>query len=503
MLSIDSDLIGTWSDPGYWHITCINKIENIGGRFSYRKDFMSHYPRFGLHYFPDTSHYRQADLESWLPELVGMGVTWLTLQAPLERAIPEAFVSGLVTSGIQPLIHLDLPLGKQVDLDTMRLLLRSYASWGARYIMLFDRPNLWSAWPSTAWLQTELVERFLDYYLPVADLVQAYDLIPVFPPLLPGGDYWDLAFLGTTLRSLKRRQPEGWLDKFALAAYAGSGDRPLNWGSGGVQRWPGVRPYGSQPGMQDQRGFHIYDWYLPLCQEILGRNLPIFLLGLGTYPGDAPGYPEDCSITDIDENLQSQSVLDILALLSGHSEAPTNEPVPEPVQAGCFWLLAADPHSSFANQGWYISNQNGWQPRPVVQMLRQSIAGGQVGITQANATPKSIPSPLMDGSDPFLNSDRDPNRGADSKRPILHYILLPLYAWGAGQWDLMRIAPLLQDAHPTIGFSIEEASLAARVTILNHSAFSSQTVDFLRQAGCMVEILDDVVGTHIATTEEQ
>ena len=65
--------------------------------------------RLGLHYFPDTLHYRVRDLEVWLPQLSQMGIHWLTLLAPLERSIPEYFINGLLTSGIQPVLHYQLP----------------------------------------------------------------------------------------------------------------------------------------------------------------------------------------------------------------------------------------------------------------------------------------------------------------------------------------------------------------------------------------------------------
>ncbi len=65
--------------------------------------------RIGLHYFPDTLHYRVRDLEVWLPHLSQMGIGWLTLLAPLERAIPEYFLNGLFSSGLQPVLHFQIP----------------------------------------------------------------------------------------------------------------------------------------------------------------------------------------------------------------------------------------------------------------------------------------------------------------------------------------------------------------------------------------------------------
>ena len=57
----------------------------------------------GLHYFPDTLHYRQSDLATWLPELHELGVGWLALRAESSRAVPEFFLRSLIGAGITPI----------------------------------------------------------------------------------------------------------------------------------------------------------------------------------------------------------------------------------------------------------------------------------------------------------------------------------------------------------------------------------------------------------------
>jgi hypothetical protein len=82
---------------------------------------------------------------------------------------------------------------------------------------------------------------------------------------------------------------------------------------------------------------------------------------------------------------------------------------------------------------------------------------------------------------------------------ISHYVLLPLYAWGAADWDLDLIQPLIQHSHPTIGFSLSEARLAQKVTVVGgEGALSEDAVKMLHDSGCIVErIRED--GTLIAT----
>ena len=60
----------------------------------------------GFHYFPDETHYRQADLQAWLPELVALEARWVTLIGSLTRAVPEPFIRGLIDAGIEPIIHI-------------------------------------------------------------------------------------------------------------------------------------------------------------------------------------------------------------------------------------------------------------------------------------------------------------------------------------------------------------------------------------------------------------
>ena len=150
--------------------------------------------RLGFYYFPDTTHYRESDLRAWLPELRAVGASWLTLLAPTDRAIPETFIRGLLSAGITPILHFRLPLDKPIPPEKFQLLFESYARWGVDYVVLYDRPNRRKAWSLRDWSQKELVERFLDFYLPLAEAALRNGLTPVFPPLEPGGDYWDTAF---------------------------------------------------------------------------------------------------------------------------------------------------------------------------------------------------------------------------------------------------------------------------------------------------------------------
>jgi hypothetical protein len=445
--------------------------------------------RLGLHYFPDTIHFREDDLTTWLPEIRSLGATWLTLLAPAERAIPEFFLNGLLQGGVEPVLHFNLPLEFHNRPETLDLLFSSYARWGIHYVTLFDRPNSRSAWSPATWAQADLVERFLDIFLPVAESALREGLIPVFPPLEPGGDYWDTAFLRASLRGIQRRGLTHLLDSLALSAYAWAGERPLNWGAGGPERWPAARPYFTPPSAQDQRGFRIFDWYLTMSQAELGQKLPILLLRAGSSPSE-PGtlrskpalpFPETVAVDHTRRNLTIAGLVSGEATRVDTSSDPhneKNEPVPPEVLACNFWLLSAAAESPYCNLAWF---QPDGTFLPIVSEMRKWIAGV-----------RAVADLGMPGSAPVI-ADNNQNH------PISHYLLLPIYGWGVPEWHLDAVRPFIKEFHPTIGFSLDEASHAARVTVVGGvQAYSDQDLQPLSQAGCMIERIT-VDGTIVAT----
>jgi hypothetical protein len=409
-----------------------------------------------------------------------LGASWLTLLAPAGRAIPEYFIDGLIAAGIQPVLHLPLQADCDVDKDALGLLFNSYARWGVRYTVLFDCPNLRAHWQPAVWAQSDLVERFLDGYLPVAELALEEGLIPVFPPLQPGGDYWDLSFLKLALRGIQRRGCSRLMETLALGAYAWTKDRPLDWGAGGPERWPGARPYQTPPGNQDHLGFCIFDWYLAVTEQEVGKPLPILLLRAGSCPEDHP-VEADAQIHGVAHALKNLDVARWLAGDGGQSNWQAS--IPPEVLACNFWLLAADPKSPNISQAWF---GEGDYHLPVVDAFQSWVAN--LG--------RSPQTPDQAGSDSENDHEEHPanptNADGEPLRPITHYVLLPLYSWGAADWDLRVIQPLLEHSHPTIGFSLAEACLASRVTVVGgEGAFSDEALDMLRRAGCMVERLSE------------
>lgn len=430
-----------------------------------------HSSRYGFHYFPDTVHYRESDLLTWLPELQALDAGWLVLRSELDRAIPEYFLRGLKTACIEPVIQFQIALDRLPDSKEAGTLLEVYARWGARYVIFFDKPNARAAWAAAGWVQQDLVERFLDHYLPLANLAVGLGLVPVFPPLEPGGDYWDTAFLSSVLQNIQRRRQEAILTNLVLSAYAWTGGHSLDWGAGGPDRWPKARPYQSVEYEQDQRGFRIFDWYQAVVQNALQQVCPIILLQAG-LPADPIGLPVEVTQTPG----YAKSCASIARMMAGE---PADDPnvegtvlaeIPPEVIACNFWLLSAGSSDPFAAQAWFQEDN---RQHALVSVLRENARERKA--RQASVLVES------------------------SSRPIQHYLLLPGSEWGVSDWYLEVIRPFVKKHRPTIGFSVDEAGRASRVTVVGNALnYPEDLIDRLQNAGCFVEQISGD-GTNIAT----
>lgn len=437
--------------------------------------FPTHSSRLGFHYFQDSLHYRESDLAKWVPELTAMGISWLVLKSPVDRAIPEQFIRGIVDAGIEPLIDFDLSLSKPVALSDLSLLFKAYSRWGAHGILLFDRPNAFRSWTKATWARQDLVERFLDRFLPIASSALDEGLIPILPPLEPGGSYWDTSFLKSMLTSLIRRNPANLLEKLVISAYAFDQHHDLNWGAGGSQKWTTVRPYFTPPEQQDHIGFRIMDWYREISLTVLDRECPMILFGAGT-PAD-PLKEKNITYSQ-DEHRQNNLV--IARLLEARKNNAIDETlssftaVPPNVIACNYWLLSAEPDELGASQAWYGITGNFSTTIQALKEFNKLAQSRQPSGEKVKNTP-------------------DPNH------PIDHYLLLPTFEWGVADWHLEVIRPFIKKNMPTVGFSLDEAVLARNVTIIgNHQSFSDAQIEKLILSGCKIRrIVGD--GTSIAT----
>lgn len=392
--------------------------------------------RFGFHYFNDTDHYTQADWALWGSQMTSLDIRWMTLKASERRAIPEFFLRAMIDDGIQPIIHIPAKVGS-LSLREIAPLLKSYADWGVQHVVIFDKPNAQTAWNPADWSQGDLVERFTDILLPILHVSREVGLKPMLPPLEPGGDYWDTAFLEAMIGSIVRRGQTGLLNECGCTAYAWTYGRPLSWGQGGPQAWPLAKPYQSPAGSQNHIGFRIFEWYQALINRNAGFDLPIYIIAGGYSPGVQEKHEDPVKVqTAIFEFLQDPQQPEYLKCFN--FDAFSAEHAPE--------------------SAWFTGD--------------------------ASAGPMA---------EAIIERRRAKRKSAAARLPktIEHYALLP----GSGTQDALEMWKKLADfafsVQPTFGFSVEEASRSKKVTILgNRADIPTSVEERLADSGCDANRID-------------
>ena len=390
--------------------------------------------KLGFHYYPDTDHYRESDLQTWLPVLKSAGASWLTLRGNAASLIPESFIRPLIAAAIKPIVHITAPVGS-LRMAQVYTTLKAYAEWGVQHVVFFDRPNVRSSWPTSSWTNDALICRFVDRLLPVLEAQNEMGLTPILPPLEPGGDYWDTAFLENTLALINEQASDEVKTKLSLAVYMWSFSRSLDWGQGGSTAWPDARPYSSPEGCQDQRGFQINDWYQEIAEKLMGHRLPVLVVAGGAGPTEIYATPEAIQ-------LGNNEVAHHLALHDLSDE----------ILNFCFYpLTTAEGHADF-KASWYV------QPR---SFENRTVA-------------------------------KDIQSDHSMEKAIEHYVLLGLSNQTNGLRLWNAIAPLAMSVRPTIGFSLEEAKQAARVSLIGDlNTLPASMEQALRESGSEIERFDN------------
>ena len=413
--------------------------------------------RLGFHYFQDTMHYLERDLAQVLPELKSLESRWLLLKSPHTVAIPEEFITGLVAGGVQPIIHFDFQVNSGIKPEEIRILLTQYAKWGVKYVIFFDKPNTKEAWMPGTWSQGDLVERFLDRYLPFVRLAEQNGITPVFPPLEPGGDYWDLSFLRKTFQLASQRRTLEFGAKLHMAVSAQSFSHPMDWGYGGETKWRMPRPYAkTEIGEQDHFGINTYQWYAQIAKQTLNSKPNFIMLYMGA---------SDLKSKKVDEKLNYDKLVDLV--ICDESDDKETFSIDSNVIACLFWLMStpAKREKQDTTPTKLFETNNDTKPEWIEDLQ------AKVEETQKQTAEFKVAETL-----------------ADWVYAIDHYLLLPSYEWGVPVNTLDRVRPIIAESRPTIGFSITEACNARKVTVWNENgAFSEQDIQTIREAGCIID----------------
>jgi hypothetical protein len=397
----------------------------------------------GIHYSPHSLAYRQQDAELWIPEVQSLGLHWLALSGDITRAIPAPFLESILAAGIEPILFLNASEIRPLS-ETSRFILRTYQRAGVKLVSPYPAPNQKSSWPNSQWPAQSPVENFLDIFLPAAEMILGEGLIPVLPPMKPGGDYWDLNFLENFFRGAIQRGQDATMRKLVVATDLSAGNRPLDWGNGGATRWPDARPYLTPPGSQDSMGFQGYAWRDEIIRRTLGMSLPM----IGTRAGACIGDQTDAAVPAVDAARHADVNLQV-------AQMAANGSFTSPMLCVLYWVLQSKGMEASNAASWYQSDGT---VLPIVDNLKRRATAQNVSKT----TP--------------------------TRKTIRHYVLLPdnPISIHPAVWNQVR--GYMQAFQASCGFSADEALHSEKVTVVGESV-PSAVVLRLRDSGCFVDFL--------------
>lgn len=409
----------------------------------------------GFTYFSSPQYRVGQEINTWMPTLKSCGGSYVIFQGNFDVAVTEDSLIAANEHEIEPMVHFNSTLPSAKSFNETSLLLDIYKKWGCKYVILGDKPNTKNNWPIADWHYETLVDRFLDRFIPLAYHSIRIGLNPVLGPLQPGGDYWDCAFLELFLEGLNQRKMTSILNKLTLASYGYTYHKPLTWGAGGPERWPGSKPYQTPDGQEDQIGFNNFEWVQAAGERLTGTKMPVIILDAGR-PAPIIGKLEDVhSITEIQKIITAHLSSSTYGFVDESKLPSFNQFV-----IGCTFNL--DTLKSLLGDDFSLV------------ALEQLFGAKNLLIKKAEA-------------------------GNGNQKYFSHYLLLPSYASGVSDAILNKVRPLIKKLRPTVGFSLEEASHAVKVSIFpDPYQFKDEQIDQLRTSGCKVEILPDS-GIDIAT----
>jgi len=306
--------------------------------------------KLGFHYFLDVEHFKTADSIFWAHKLQEINAKWLVIKNPKDRAIPEEFIRAFSEAGISLVINFDEEVCSEVNFSNLATLLNVYGKWGVKYAYLFEKPNLRSKWGDTKWNTYDIVEKHLKSFVHFAQLCVENRIKPVFSPLFPGGDYWDLAFFEKSLEGLAHTTPQ-IKNNLVLSAFGWDWGRSIDWGSGGKNKWPKTRPFHKKQNTQNQQSFRTYEWYLELSEKVFGKKFPIIIL--------EAGVPNGCFVENSADTAPTDISFAITNLLNGKNVYdPKNpeqllSPIPSEVIGCNFFVLSAQTEKKYFPYRWF------------------------------------------------------------------------------------------------------------------------------------------------------
>jgi len=407
----------------------------------------------GFTYFSTPKSYLNTQLTEWLHAIRNLGASSIIFQSDFSRAIPEDPFLIANEYGLSPIVHFVPELPKAKDFNKASILLDVYAKRGVQKVILGSQPNVKSAWPSSGWQFENLVDQFLDRFIPLAHYAVQIGMKPILPPLQPGGDFWDTSFIALVFSELKSRQVDKVLNQLIISSFGHTFGKSLSWGKGGPERWTGSKPYKTPDGQEDQKGFYNFEWYQSIAERELMCPVPAIILEAGFSGSNTKQEPPERTIVTIKKIMH--------AISKNQEKGNSDDEIKlNRLLQGCFFSL---------------------------DKLNGSMQGelSVQGLYKLFGEPEAAK----------IVQDFD----LDNQKIISHYLLLPTHANSISDAILNKVRPVIKKYRATIRFSLVEASFAEKVSVYpDPIMFPEEVINQLRRAGCKVEILPDS-GIEIAT----
>ena len=304
--------------------------------------------KLGFHYYKDAGHFDDPSLDYWLPKLQAAGTSWLVIYVPEDGEIPENFIIRLRGARIEPIVVLTFSISEPPSTDQFRQRMAYFRSIGIHMVQFFNRPNMKSSWSAEEWIKPNLVSRFVRKFAEYAAICVSEKVIPVFPMLEPGGDYWDLSFLRASAKLLKKDYSDGLLPNLVFSGSACLFRHEITWNEEGPSANPDPIPYASNG--VDHRGFYLYTWYEEILRKELGKNVPMLMMNAGAWDASA-------GVFDVVTRESKQEYLNILNLIQ-EVTLKGGSRVPNYVLACCMYKLPATEVLSSRNTNRAGTNMN-------------------------------------------------------------------------------------------------------------------------------------------------
>jgi hypothetical protein len=421
--------------------------------------------RLGFHFYPDADHYSQKHLNLWLPILQQMKLGWLVLYSPLTHAIPEDFIRPLVDAGIKVIVDFQHPLSQDPDWPAIEILLTAYGKWGVSYALLDRNANMRDSWGNSRWGDPDLINTYAQLFLKFANIALDNSIHPVLGPLVPGGDYWDTAFLKILLAKIADSATAAIRNNLTLSTYGWTYNRSLDWGTGGPAAWPAANPYQNpDEASQNHQGFRAYEWVHAAAHAVFSRSLSLMLFEagissrIGAYDFETPELSDQMSIVGLINGRNVYSRENPNRLLSS---------LPSYIKSANFFVLSSN-NPDHESLRWFQEDGLRLQPAQAFYVRE--------GLLDLVSTDENL--------EPITHQDETP------EFKYHRYFLISQDLLHSTAGILESLQPLIEKDKPMVGFSTEEACQAAAITyITTDSETDPDLMGILKSRGSLISVI--------------